>query len=169
VTPARGALLAAAVVAALVLQVTVVGRLPLPGSAPALLLVLVAAVGMQAGPGPGLVTGFGAGLLADLVGDAQLGREALVLALVGVLAGRAHGRLDRSAALPFLVVLGCAVLALLLAAAEALLLGDPRASWRALGTGLVSSAPYDAVLTPFVVPLVGLLVRRVEPDPLRRW
>ena len=32
----------------------------------------------------------------------------------------------------------------------------------------ISSVPYDVVLTPFVVPLVGGLVRRLDVDPLRR-
>ena len=43
-----------------------------------------------------------------------------------------------------------------------------RASTAALGRALTSSVAYDVVLTPFVVPVVGLLVRRVDPDAARR-
>jgi len=48
------------------------------------------------------------------------------------------------------------------------LLGDPRVTIGITWRSLASSVPYDVVLTPFVVPVVALLVRRIELDPLRR-
>ena len=68
-------------------------RLPLPGAAPDLLLVLVVALRARRGSRcPGLLTGFVAGLLADLGADHELGRLALAYAVVGYLAGLAARR-----------------------------------------------------------------------------
>ena len=86
----RGLLSVATVLTALLLQSTVLSRLPLPGGAPDLLLVLVVAYALAEGPLSGTVTGFCAGLLADLTSDHELGRTALVLALVGYVAGLVH-------------------------------------------------------------------------------
>ena len=164
----RLALGALTVLLALLLQTTVVARLPLPGSPPDLLLVLVVAYALAEGSASGMLTGFTAGLLADLGADAELGRLALVYVVVGYLAGLAAGETERSTLLPFVVVGLSAAGALVLYAAEGFLLGDPRASAAALGRALTSSVAYDVVLTPFVVPVVGMLVKRVDPDAARR-
>lgn len=166
----------ATILAALLLQSTVLARLPLPGGAPDLLLVLVVAYALAEGPLSGLLTGFAAGLLADLTADHELGRTALVLALVGYVAGRvredpAYGSSgERSTLLPFLVVAVAAAGAVTLYALEGLLLGDARITFHAWLSALVGTVPYCVLLTPFVVPVVGALVRRVGQDPvLRRW
>lgn len=167
-TGRRFVLGAVTVLLALLLQTTVVARLPLPGSPPDLLLVLVVAYALAEGSASGMLTGFPAGLLADLVSDAELGRLALVYVVVGYLAGLAADETERSTLLPFVVVGLAAAGALVLYAAEGFLLGDPRASVAALGRALTSSVAYDVVLTPFVVPVVRMLVRRVDPDAARR-
>ena len=172
-TPARFLLGAAAVLTALLLQTTVLAALPLPGAAPELLVVLVAAFALAEGPFSGAVTGFVAGLSADLLADHALGRLALVLAVVGHLAGRVHDDTERSTLLPFAVVGAAAAGAVLLYAAEGVVLGDPRVGAVAVLRSLSTSVPYAVVLTPFVVPLVGALVRRVDAGtawdgPVRR-
>ncbi len=167
-TGRRLALGAVTVVLALLLQTTVVARLPLPGSPPDLLLVLVVGYALAEGSASGMLTGFAAGLLADLVSDAELGRLALVYAVVGHLAGLASDETERSTLLAFVVVGLAGVGALVLYAGVGFLIGDPRASVAALGRALTSSVAYDVVLTPFVVPLVGMLVRRLDPDAARR-
>ena len=167
-TGRRFALGALTVLLALLLQTTLIARLPLPGSPPDLVLVLVVAYALAEGSASGMVTGFTAGLLADLVSDAELGRLALVYVVVGHLAGLAADETERSTVLPFVVVGLSAAGALVLYAAEGFLLGDPRASVAALGRALISSVAYAVVLTPFVVPVVGMLVRRVDPDAARR-
>jgi hypothetical protein len=48
------------------------------------------------------------------------------------------------------------------------LLGDPRITLSAFGRSVISSVPYAVVLTPFVVPAVSALVRRVDPELIRR-
>lgn len=163
-SPQRLVLGAVTVVLALLLQTAVLARLPLPGSPPDLVLVLVLAFALTEGPLSGMVTGFVAGLLADLLADHQLGRLALVYVVVGYLVGLLQDGSERSVLLPFLAVGAGAAGALVLFAGEGLLLGDPRTSLAAVVHAIVSSVPYDVVLTPFVVPVVGLLVRRVDPD-----
>lgn len=155
------------VLAALLLQVTVLAALPLPGAAPELLVVLVAAYGLADGPASGAVHGFGAGLAADLLGDHALGRLALVLTVVGYLAGQVRDDGARRAVLPFAVVGAAAAGAVLLYAAQGALLGDPRVEGAAVLRSLLSSVPYAVVLTPFVVPAVAALVRRVDPGGAR--
>jgi len=168
VSPSRFLLGAVTVVTAVLLQSSVVSRLPLPGTAPDLVLVLVVAFALVEGPLSGLVTGFVAGLLADLPADHQLGRLALAYALVGYTCGLVQDDTERSTLLPFTVVALGALGSLLVFSAEGVLLGDPRVVWAAVARAVVSSVPYDVVLTPFVVPAVGALVRRVDPDPVRR-
>jgi rod shape-determining protein MreD len=166
-TARRFLLGAATVLTALLLQGTVLSRLPLPGAAPDLLLVLVVAYALAEGPLSGMTTGFVAGLLADSMSDHALGRLALAYCVVGYLAGLADDP-DRSTFVPFVAVGIGAAGGLLVYAGEGILLGDPRVTLSALGRSLISSVPYDVVLTPFVVPVVGALVRRVDPEPLRR-
>ena len=43
-----------------------------------------------------------------------------------------------------------------------------RITLHAVARAAISSVPYDVVLTPFVVPLVTSLLRRLDVDPLRR-
>ena len=165
----------ATVLPTLLLQATVVARLPLPGGAPDLLLVLVVAFALAEGPRSGTLTGFVAGLLADLGADHELGRSALVLALVGYVAGLVHDDPSygtsghRSTLVPFLVVGLSAAGAVTVYAVEGLLLGDARIDAGAWLTAIVGTVPYCVLLTPFVVPVVGALVRRVGQDPLQRW
>ena len=90
----------ALVASALVLQLTVLDLLPLPGGiAPDLVLLVVVALALTSGPLPGLVTGFAAGLALDLAPPAShaIGAYALVFCLVGYVCGRAAGEIDRSA------------------------------------------------------------------------
>lgn len=164
----RGLLGLAVVLPALLLQTTVLARLPLPGGVPDLLLVLVVAFALAEGPLSGTVTGFAAGLLADLGADHELGRLALVYALVGYAAGLAQDDRARSPLRPFLVVAAAAAGAVTVFAAEGVLLADPRITPTAFWPALVGTTTYSVLLTPLVVPAVGALVRRLDLDPLGR-
>jgi rod shape-determining protein MreD len=167
-TTRRFLLAAATVLTALLLQGTVLTRLPLPGAAPDLLLVLVVAYGLTEGPLSGMTTGFVAGVLADSLSDHSLGRLALVYAVVGYGAGLVEEDTERSTLVPFLAVAAGALGGLVVFAGEGILLGDPRVTLSALARSAVSSVPYDVVLTPFVVPVLRTLVRRLDPEPMRR-
>ena len=164
----RGLLGLAVVVPALLLQTTVLARLPLPGGVPDLLLVLVVAFALADGPLSGTVTGFAAGLLADLGADHELGRLALAYAVVGYAAGLVRDERPRSPLTPFLVVAAAAAGAVCVFAAEGLLLADPRITVASFWPALLGTAIYSVLLTPLVVPPVGVLVRRLDLDPLGR-
>jgi rod shape-determining protein MreD len=159
---------AASIVTALLLQLTVIGRLPVPGAAPDLLLVLVVAFALAEGPMSGMVNGFVAGLLADAMSAHELGRLALAYAVAGYITGLLQDDTDRSTLQPFGAVALGALTALTAFSVEGILLGDPRVTLAPVLRAAVSAVPYDVVLTPFVVPLVAGLVRRLDVDPLRR-
>ncbi|MFD7907318.1 rod shape-determining protein MreD [Kitasatospora sp. NPDC059722] len=154
----------------LILQVSVFGRLQLPGATPDILLLVVVGLAMVYGPSGGCVVGFCAGLLADLAppSDHAIGRYALVLCLMGYAAGLLrpeHGR-QRSVSSALLVVAAAAVASTLLYAMVGALVGDTAARHVGLGGLVISALLYDLLLAPFVVPLVMLLGRRFGRDPV---
>ncbi|MEU6606737.1 rod shape-determining protein MreD [Streptomyces shenzhenensis] len=160
----------ALVVVALVLQVSVLARLHLPGAVPDLLLLTVLGLALVYGHVGGALVGFGAGLLADLAppADHAAGRYALVLCVIGYLAGLAkpdYGRL-KSATGSMLVVVAAAIGSTLLYALVGALVGDTAARHVGLGGLLLTAALYDLLLAPFVVPGIMALARRAENDPL---
>lgn len=164
-TVPRALVLPLLVVLAVVLQTSVLARLPLPGAAPDLVLVVVVAVGLLEGTRTGMLTGFAAGLLADLAGDAELGRLALVHVVAGYLAGLLQDDAEAFPLLPAAVTGVLAGVAVLLYAAGGVLLGDPRVTGGVLWRSLVSTVPYSAVLATVVFPLVGALLRRADRRP----
>ena len=167
-TGSRFAFGVASVITAVLLQTTVIGRLPLPGVAPDLVLVLVVAVAYAEGPMAGLVTGWCAGLVCDALSDHQLGRLALAYAVAGYVTGMVQDPGERSTLQPFAAVGLGAVVSLAGFVAVGVLVADPRVSAYPAFRSLVSSVPYDVALTPFVVPLIGGLSRRLARDSLRR-
>ncbi|MER5459654.1 MULTISPECIES: rod shape-determining protein MreD [unclassified Streptomyces] len=158
------------VVVALVIQVSVLARLQLPGAVPDLLLLVVLGLAFVYGHVAGAFIGFGAGLLADLVppADHAAGRYALVLCVIGYLAGLVrpdNGQL-RSATAPMIAVVAAAIGSTLLYAGVGALVGDTAARHVGLGSLLFTAAVYDLLLAPFTVPLIMALARRSENDPL---
>lgn len=155
---------------ALVIQVSVLARLQLPGAVPDLLLLTVLALALVYGHVGGCLVGFGAGLLADLAppADHAVGRYALVLCVVGYAAGltRPEGGQHRSATVPMMVVAVGAASSTLLYAGVGALVGDTAARHVGLTHLLVTATIYDLLLAPFTVPLIMGLARRLESDPL---
>ncbi|MFJ9772002.1 rod shape-determining protein MreD [Kitasatospora sp. NPDC101157] len=161
---------AALVLFGLILQVSVFGRLQLPGATPDILLLIVVGLAMVYGPTGGCLVGFAGGLLADLAppSDHAIGRYALVLCLMGYVAGLLrpeHGR-QRSVSSALMVVGAAAIASTLLYAMVGALVGDTAARHVGLGGLVISALLYDLLLAPFVVPLVMLLGRRFGRDPV---
>lgn len=162
---ARRVLLAAtALLSALLLQAAVLSGVPGP---PDLLLVVVIAVALVEGSDSGAVTGFAAGLLVDVSADHELGRVALAYALAGHVAGRAQDRRDRTALLMAGAVALASAVAVTTYAAQGVLLDDARTSVSAWASALAATVAWCVVLVPVVVPVVDLLVRRLDDAPLR--
>jgi len=158
-------LILASLVVAVVVQVSVLNGLLLPGGGvPDLVLVLVCALGMATGPVDGMLIGFAGGLCLDLAppGSELVGQYALVFCLAGWAAGRLHpvpGHTARHSA--GLVAAG--LLALVVAGGEVLsvalikVLTPSAVSLRQqLRFVLPSTIAYDLVLIPFVLSAVML-------------
>ncbi|MFL6239231.1 MAG: rod shape-determining protein MreD [Actinomycetes bacterium] len=167
--PGRVLAAIAAVLTLLPIQHAVIARIPLPGTGPDVLIVLVVAVALLRGPAVGAVMGFCTGLAADLAppADHTMGRLALCYCVAGYLAGLLADEAERSALAPMAVVAIIAVFVIGTYAALGALLGDARVTAATLARTLPSSVLYDVVLTPFLVPLVAAVVRRLEPDSSR--
>ena len=167
-TPPRLLLLVLSVITAVVLQTSVVYLLPLPLGEPQFVVVVVLAIGLAQGPVVGACCGFGAGLLSDLDGVHAVGRLALVLTVAGLLAGLARDR-GESALGEIGVGFVLGVVALLsagVAVADAgvgVLIGEGTVGIRQLVRVLISSAAYDAVITPIVFPPLRAALLRLDP------
>jgi rod shape-determining protein MreD len=158
---------------AVVVQLTVVNRLPLPGGdAPDLVLLLVAAVAVTSNPMVAVLTGFVGGLALDIAPPVShyAGEYALIFCLVGYLAARvmaaisaASGGAERDPAVAL------AVMAVAAAAGEAgkaglgLLLSDPNVTGPVIRHVLPGAVLYDLVLTPVVYWLVVRVARLARP------
>jgi rod shape-determining protein MreD len=165
------AALPVALFAAVVVQLTVVNRLPLPGgTGPDLVLLLVTAVAVVTGPMTGVLTGFAGGLALDIAPPAThyAGEYALVFCVVGYLAARAAAASGATTGErnPW-VELG--VMAAATAAGEAgkaglgLLLSDPDVTGPAIKHVLPAAVLWDLLLTPFAFFLVSWVAGLARP------
>jgi rod shape-determining protein MreD len=140
--------------AILLIQLTVVNGLALPGGgAPDLVLLCVVALGLTAGPAPGLIAGFCAGLALDLAPPASqlAGQYALVLCLIGYLSGRLRFTVRYSAVLAIIAAAAMAAIGEALSAVLTLALDTPEVTWSIVAQALPASMVYDLALSPFVL------------------
>ena len=156
----------AAVVVALVLQVTVFPHLAWEGIVPNLVLLVVVAAALTRGPQVAAVLGFVAGVALDLAppSDHVAGRWALALVLVGYVAGRVHQEQRPTATAVVATVgvssfVGTSVFAL-----TGLLLGETAFDVTALLQVILVAVLWDVLLTPFVLPPLMGMFRQLEPD-----
>lgn len=163
-TPGAVAALALAVILAVVVQGTIVARLPLPGGTPNIVFVLVIGTALAGGASLGMTTGFAAGLLSDLLSNHPVGVLALCFAVAGLLTGLLETDAERSVVWPLAVVAVGSAGTFLLYLGLLGLLGRPAAD--SLGA-LPATVLYDVMLTPFVVPVVSAVARRLDPDARR--
>lgn len=158
---------AAIVVVALLLQVSVANRLPLPGAVtPDLVLLAVVALALVNGSFSGLVVGFAAGLAADIVppADHTIGRYAFVYCLIGYVCGLVSAEMDRSSVVPFVAVAAGALGGILLYSGVGMMLGDPRSNWSIVSRMVPLSLLYDVLASPFVVWAVLRITSRFERE-----
>jgi rod shape-determining protein MreD len=156
----RAALAIAAILAAILLQVTVLNNLPFPGgSPPDLVLVVVVAMALASGPLDGAVIGFVAGLAVDIAPPASnlIGQSALAFCLVGYGCGRLRRTLERSALLPVAAVAVGAAAGEALYALVGLTFGDPDITLQSVRQVLPYVVVYDVLISPFVLYAVARL------------
>jgi rod shape-determining protein MreD len=162
----RKTILAVLLVAtAVVVQLSVINGLNLPGGGvPDLVLVVVAALALADGPISGMIIGFAAGLCLDIAPPASqlIGQYALVFCLAGWAAGRLGMLATRSAFRSTALLAVVIALGEALVAALALALQPGQVSIAVLRLVLPSSIAYDLLILPFVVYLVLALGALLE-------
>lgn len=154
------------VLIALMLQLTLLSRIGLPGATPDLVIVVVVALALGYGPGIGGIAGFFAGLAVDLAPPAEgiVGLNALIYLVIAWVAGSIIDVRDRTA--PLLLALtsfSAGAAALLVAMAEAAL-GSDRVVWDLVPGVVLSSMLYALVLAPLVLPVTQLVIRKLTPE-----
>ena len=162
--------LAVALFAAVVVQLTVVNRLPWPGAAaPDLVLLLVAAIAVGTGPTAGAVSGFCGGLALDTAPPAAhyAGEYALVFCLVGYCAAKVVRLLwdttgERGPLTSFTVMAVAAAAGEAGKAALGLLLSEPDVTAAAVAKVLPAAILYDLLLAPFAYAAVAWVTRGIR-------
>ncbi|MBZ5733040.1 rod shape-determining protein MreD [Nocardioides sp. TRM66260-LWL] len=172
-----GALRASAVLAiaalATLLQVSLAPHLAWRGVGPDLALLVVVAAGLAWGAHSGLLLGFGAGVVLDLVppADHLVGRWALALMVVGYVAGRVRADLrpDRRPALGTIVATAaaCSFVGTSVFALSGLVLGDATTGVGGLLGVILASVVWDVALAVLLVPVLLRALARLEPEHAR--
>jgi rod shape-determining protein MreD len=147
---------------ALVIQLTMIDRLPLPGGiTPDFVLLVVVGLALSGGPTAGMITGFCAGLALDVAppSDHLMGAYALAFCLVGYCCGLVSAELDRSVLLPLAAAAVGAAVGAALYAGVGVMFGNPDVTGSAVRHVLPLSLLYDVVLSPFILYGVALANR----------
>ena len=150
---------------AVVLQVTLFPHFAWDGVVPNLALLVVVGAALVRGPQFAAVLGFVAGAVIDLAPPADhiAGRWALALVVVGYLAGRVRQDLKPTAGAVVLTVAASSFVGTSVFALSGLLLRDPVVDVAQMLQVILVAVLWDVLLTPFVLPLVMGLFRRLEP------
>ena len=156
------------VLAAVIVEVTLLSRLGLPGATPDLVVVTVVAIALAMGPTQGAVAGFSAGVLLDLAPPSAtvLGVNAIVYLAIGYVTGFVIDPRDRTVPILMGIVGLSAAAAVLATAALDSLHGSDRVAWSEVPGMVLSSALYAVILAPAVVLGVAWLVRKATPEAL---
>ncbi len=158
----RAFLVALLGVTGIVVETAVLGGATLDGSKPELLLLMTIALAISEGPEFGAIAGFTLGMLTDLMLDLPKGISALVFTAVGYGAGRVRAHLRPTAWLPIMIVGAATLAGVAVYGGVSMLLGEGIAA-RTLARHALLSAAYNALLTPFVFPVVRSLASRLRP------
>lgn len=155
---------------AVLIEVTVLAPLDLPGSTPSLVLVVVVILAGQFGATTGAVAGFAGGLLLDIAPPAAgtIGVSALLLTVVGYAAGRFAETDDRPWWSLAIVAAIAAPLVVLAGAIIGGLLGDPRVRWDEVVGLVLTSAGYALALGLLLALPLRRLCRWVVPEAYPR-
>lgn len=159
-------LISITMVAAAVLQVSFLTRIGLPGAAPDLVVVTVAAFALAMGPVPGAFAGFLGGLVVDVSppADTIVGVNSIVYLAIGFVVGYAVDARDRNLLTSVgAVALACGAAVLGTAIIDATL-GSPRVLWSEVPILTLTSTLYGGLLGRVMVPFVALLTRRFAQD-----
>ncbi len=154
------------VVVALILQVSLFPHVAWQGIVPNLCLLVVVGAALARGPQFAMTLGFVAGVLLDLAppADHVAGRWALALVLVGYVAGRVRQDVRPAAVGVVHTVAAASFLGTSVFALSGLLLGDLAVGVPGLLQVIGVAVVWDVLLTPFVLPPLMGMFRRLQTD-----
>ena len=168
----RALVISVALLLAVLCQLAVVNRAPLPGGAvPDLVLLVVVALAVNTGPLTGMVAGFAGGLALDVAppGGHLAGQYALVFCLTGYACGRIRSAISEAGG-EQTTVTALTVMAVGVAIGEAgkaalgMMLSDPGVTGPAVKHVLPAAILYDLLLCPFVLWLTSAALRGPAPE-----
>lgn len=164
-----GFVIVTALLVAVLLQVTFLSRLGIPGATPDLVVVTVVGIGLAmgsiAGGSAGLLAAVLLGLAAPVAG--LLGIHALIYVVLGFLAGMVIDPRDRSIWLIMGLVGLSTAGAVLATATLSAMLGSERITWEDVPTLTLTSALYGVLLAPIVIPLLRAVTRGLVSELAR--
>jgi rod shape-determining protein MreD len=161
---------AAIVLTALVLQSTVFAQVKLADAKPDLVYLVTIVLAFLEGPSAGAVAGFFGGMSEDFLLDQPKGITALTLTLVGYAVGTIRQYVvTPSPLLPVLVVGGTTTAAVLFNQFIAFLLGQLNVGAGYVLKVAILEGVYNAVLTPFLFPLIRRVAESSRPKKVFRW
>jgi rod shape-determining protein MreD len=163
----RAVLTTVVLLLAVVLQVAVFSVFSVDGVVPNLVLLVVVAAALVRGPEFAAVLGLLGGLAVDLAppADHVAGRWALALVVVGYLAGRVRQEAGTSPVAALLTVAACSFVGTSLYALSGMVLHDPAVPVADALRVIPVAVLYDVLVTPFVLPVLMRLFRRLRPAP----
>lgn len=155
-------------IAAVLLQSVVLGRVAVRGVRPDLALIVLTFTAVRRGGMTAQLGGFASGLVEDLVSLSPLGFHALFRSCIGFLYGLSAGNLFVD---PILMPVALATLATLLkgliSSLVVVIFSVPAAGFGVFAGPLWIEMGYNAVLAPFLFALLGLL-RPLRPRDKER-
>jgi rod shape-determining protein MreD len=161
----------ALVIVAITVQSTLLARATILRVIPQLAFVVIVCLAYIDGERVGLVTGFFAGVMQDLLlSESIVGLTALVYVLIGYGVG-SFRRLapSESVWMPVFVVAISSAVAEVGYATLAIILGQPWVSLSRTAKVMGLVVLYNTLLTPFVFPLVRRIAERYRPEKVYRW
>lgn len=161
----RALVLTLVITLAVTLQVALFPYVSYAGVVPNLALLVVVAAALVRGPEFAATIGFLSGLAIDLAppADHVLGRWALALVVVGYLAGRVRQDARTSAIAAVVTVAASSFVGTSIFALSGMVLADPAVPATEALAVIPAAVVYDVLVTPFVLPLMMRLFRRLEP------
>lgn len=161
---------AAVILTALVLQSTVFAQVKLADAKPDLVYLVTVVLAFLEGPAAGAMAGFFGGMAEDFLLDQPKGITALTLTLVGYTVGALRQYVvTPSPLLPVLVVGTATTAAVLFNQLITFLLGQLTVGVGYVVKVAVLQGLYNAVLTPFLFPVIRRVAESSRAKKVFRW
>jgi rod shape-determining protein MreD len=159
----------AVVLTALILQSTVFAQIKLAGAKPDLIYLVTIVLAFLEGPASGATAGFVGGMAEDFLLNQPKGITALTLTLVGYAVGMLRQYVSTPSPLvPVLLVAAATTGGLLFHELVSFLLGQADNASYVIRVSLLSGL-YNAILTPFLFPVVRRMAETSRAKKVFRW